>query len=46
MHRRYLEALPEIDAAIADAKKLASPAAAARFDDETRVANDELVKLE
>ena len=46
MHRRYLEALPEIDAAIAEAKELASPAAAARFDDETRVANDELVKLE
>lgn len=46
MHKRYLEAIPEIDGAIAEAKKLASPAAAARFDNETRVANDELVKLE
>jgi signal transduction histidine kinase len=46
MHKRYLEAIPEIDAAIAEARKLASPAAAGRFDDETRVANDELVKLE
>jgi signal transduction histidine kinase len=46
MHKRYLEAIPEIDGAIAEAKKLASPATAARFDDETRVANDELVKLE
>lgn len=46
MHKRYLDAIPEIDAAIAEAKKLAPPAAAARFDDETRVANDELVKLE
>ena len=46
MHKRYLEAIPEMDAAIAEAKNLASPAAAARFDAETRVANDELVKLE
>ena len=46
MHQRYLNAIPEIDTAIAEAKKLALPAAAARFDEETRVANDELVKLE
>ncbi len=46
MHARYLEAIPEIDTAIATAKKLAPPAAAARFDDETRVANDRLVELE
>ncbi len=46
MHARYLDAIPEIDTAIAAARKLAPPAAAARFDDETRVANDELVKLE
>jgi signal transduction histidine kinase len=45
-HQRYLEKLPEIDAAIADAKALASPEVSARFDEETRVANDELVKLE
>ena len=25
MHKRYLEAIPEIDGAIAEAKKLASP---------------------
>jgi signal transduction histidine kinase len=46
MHQRYLDAMPEIDTAIAEARKLAPPAAAARFDEETRVANDELVKLE
>lgn len=46
MRQRYLSAIPEIDTAIAEAKKLAPPAAAARFDDETRIANDELVKLE
>ena len=46
MHQRYLSAIPEIDTAIADARKLAPPAAAARFDDETRVANDRLVELE
>jgi signal transduction histidine kinase len=46
MHQRYLAAIPEIDEAIAEAKKLAPPAAAARFDDETRVANDRLVELE
>ena len=46
MHRRYLDAIPEIDTAIAAAKKLAPPAAAARFDEETRVANDGLVELE
>jgi signal transduction histidine kinase len=46
MHERYLNAIPEIDAAIAEAKKLAPPAVAARFDEETRIANDELVKLE
>jgi signal transduction histidine kinase len=46
MRARYFDAIPEIDTAIAEAKKLAPPAAAARFDDETRVANDELVKLE
>ncbi|HEX7109410.1 MAG TPA: ATP-binding protein [Aestuariivirga sp.] len=46
MHKRYLDAIPEIDTAIADAKKLAPPEAAVRFDDETRVANDELVKME
>ena len=46
MRKRYLDAIPEIDAAIAEARKLAPPAAAARLDDETRVANDELVKLE
>ena len=46
MHQRYLDAIPEIDTAIAEARKLAPPAAAARFDDETRVANDRLVELE
>jgi len=46
MHERYLAAIPDSDMAIAEAKKLAPPAAAATFDEETRVANDELVKLE
>ena len=44
MHKRYLEAIPEIDGAIAEAKKLASPAAATRFDNGTRVANDRACK--
>jgi signal transduction histidine kinase len=46
MRKRYLDAIPEIDMAIAEARKLAPPGAAARFDNETRVANDELIKLE
>lgn len=43
---RYEKILPEIDAAIAQATALAPAAAARRFDQETRVANDKLVMLE
>jgi signal transduction histidine kinase len=46
MHERYLATIPVIDVAIAEAKKLAPPTVAAMFDEQTRVANDELVKLE
>lgn len=46
MRRCYLDAIPEIDTAIAEAKKMAPPSAASRFDDETRIANDRLVELE
>ena len=42
----YEQALPLIDAAIADALALAPPEVAQRFDAETRVANDRLVALE
>jgi hypothetical protein len=46
MRARYESSLPEIDDAIAQAKDLVPPAIAQRFDTETRVANDKLVKLE
>jgi diguanylate cyclase (GGDEF)-like protein len=44
--QRYDRYLPEIDAAIAEARALAPPAISARFDRETRIANDVLVDLE
>lgn len=43
---RYDQTLPLIDAAIATATALAPPEAARRFDAETRMANDSLVRLE
>jgi diguanylate cyclase (GGDEF)-like protein len=43
---RYEERLPAIDAAIARATAMASPEAAQRFDEATRVANDKLVLME
>jgi diguanylate cyclase (GGDEF)-like protein len=43
---RYEEKLPLIDKAIADAAALAPPAAAQRFDQATRLANDRLVEME
>ncbi len=46
MRTRYEDNLPVIDGAIADVKKMVSPHIAARFDAETRVANDRLVKME
>jgi diguanylate cyclase (GGDEF)-like protein len=46
MRARYEANLPVIDNAIADVKTMVSPAIAARFDRETRVANDRLVHME
>src|SRR5204863_8759290 len=43
---RYESNIPGIDQAIAAAKKLAPPEISDRFDRETRVANDELVRME
>ena len=44
--QRYDRYIPEIDAAIAQGSALAPPEVAARFDQQTRVANDKLVALE
>jgi len=44
--KRYDDNIPLIDAAIAEAMILAPPETAARFDAETRAANDRLVQLE
>jgi diguanylate cyclase (GGDEF)-like protein len=46
MRARYENSIPEIDAAIAQARSLVHPDVAARFDSETSVANDRLVALE
>jgi diguanylate cyclase (GGDEF)-like protein len=46
MKARYESALPQIDDAISDARTIATPAQARQFDQQTRLANDNLVKLE